>query len=95
MAHLPFVVRSAELSNDEAAERRQRSLTLFVGQLIPKEGVKQRDGWARGGTTTGSTWDMGLLLASRIGKFESTEPTEASQPVRLWARSPNSVKAQE
>jgi hypothetical protein len=30
IAHLLFAARDAELSNDDAAERRQRSPTLFV-----------------------------------------------------------------
>jgi hypothetical protein len=30
IAHLPFVARRAELSNHDAAEREQRTLTLLV-----------------------------------------------------------------
>jgi len=35
ITHLLFVARSVELSNDDAAERRQGLLTLFVRQPIP------------------------------------------------------------
>jgi hypothetical protein len=42
IAHLPLVARSAELSNDDVAERRQRLLPLFVRQPIPKPIENQR-----------------------------------------------------
>src|SRR5262249_33691990 len=95
IAHLPFVARSAELSNDDAAQRRQRLLTLLLGQPIPELVESQRDRWARGGTMVVATWDMGLLLESRIGQFASIALIEAGQQVRLWACSPNSVKRRE
>ena len=36
IAHLPFVARRVELSKHDAAERHQRSLTLFVRQQTPE-----------------------------------------------------------
>src|SRR5262249_58133291 len=49
IAHLPFVARSAELSNDNAAECRQSLLTLLVRQPTPKLLEHERDRRVRGG----------------------------------------------
>ncbi len=95
IAHLPFVAKSAELANDDVAERRQRLLTLLVRQPIPKLIENQRDWWARGGTMAVANWDMGLLLESRTGELASTATTQVSRKGRLWASSPNSVKAKQ
>src|SRR5215472_8949109 len=93
IAHLPFVARCAELSNDDAAECRQSLLTLFVRQPRPKLLQNQRDRWARGGTMAVATRDMGLLLESRTGESASTATTQVRRKGRLWASSANSVKA--
>src|SRR4051812_18042734 len=66
IGHLPFDARCAELSNDDAAECRQRLLTLFVRQPRPKLSEDQRDRRARGGTKVVATWDMDLLLESGV-----------------------------
>jgi len=67
-------VRHAELPNDDAAERRQRLLTLFVGQPIPQLIENQCHRRARGGTMVVLTGDMGLLLESGVSAFASTAP---------------------
>src|SRR5215472_17909779 len=95
IGHLSFVVRSAELSNDDAAERRQCLLTLLVRQPAPKLLEHQRDRRARGGITVGAARDMSLLLESRIGEFASTATTRVSRKGRLWAGSPNCVRAKQ
>src|SRR5262249_59229361 len=60
IAHLPFVARSAELSNDNAAECRQSLLTLLVRQPTPKLLEHQRDRRARGGVTVGGAPGQGV-----------------------------------
>jgi len=89
----PIVARCGELANDDTCECRQRLLTLFVCQPIPQLIEKQRDRRVRGGTTTVTTWDMSLLLGSRTGELASTATAQISRKGRLWASSPNSVKA--
>jgi hypothetical protein len=65
IAHLPPVARrSVELSNDDAAEGRQRLLTLLVRQPIPQLLENQRARRARGGARAVAARDMGLLLES-------------------------------
>src|SRR5262249_36210022 len=49
IGHLPFVASSAELSNDDATERRQCLLTLLVRQPAPKLLDHQQDRRARRG----------------------------------------------
>jgi ATP dependent DNA ligase C terminal region len=93
--HPLFVASSAELSNDDAAERRQGLLTLLVRQPTPKLLEHQRDRRARGGIMVIAAADMGLLLESRIGEFASTATTRVSRKGRLWALSPHSVQAEQ
>jgi hypothetical protein len=95
IAHLLFVASSAELSNDDAAERRQGLLTLLVRQPTPKLLEHQRDRRARGGIMVVVAADMGFLLESRIGEFASTATTRVGRKGRLWARSPHCVKAKQ
>ncbi len=65
IAHLRFVARSVELSNDDNAESRQGLMTLLVRQPIPELIESQRDRWARGGIKAMRAWGMDLLLESR------------------------------
>jgi hypothetical protein len=83
------------VSNDDDAECRQRSLTLFVRQPIPKLIENQRDRRARGGTMAVAARDTGLLLELRAGEFASTATTRVSPRERLWASSPNSVNTKQ
>jgi hypothetical protein len=95
ITHLLLVASSAELSNDDAAERPKGLLTLLARQPTPKLLEHQWDRRARGGMMVVAAADMGFLLESQIGEFASTATTQVSQEGRLWARSLHSVKAKQ
>jgi hypothetical protein len=95
IAHLRFVARSVELSNDDNAESRQGLLTLLVRQPIPELIETQRARWARGGATVAARCDMGHLLGPTGVCLESIPRAGKGQPARLWGRLPISVKAKE
>src|SRR5277367_298379 len=64
ITHLLLVASSAELSNDDAAERHQGLLTLLARQPTPKLLEHQWDRRARGGIMVVAAADMGFLLES-------------------------------
>jgi len=79
IVHLPFVERHGELSYDDAAERRQRLLSLVLRQLAPQliETYAPATNTARGGTITVASPGMGRLLGPILGGPESI-PTVAA-----------------
>ena len=95
IAHLLIVARRVELSNHDAAEDQQRSLTLLVRQPIPElvERRRPNDGRARGGATTAAPRDTGHLLGSLGVELGSILPAASGRPARLWGCPPIPVKA--
>src|SRR3954447_22950411 len=87
ITHLPVVARCIELTDHDAAEGDQRSLTLLVGQQTP-ELVEPRwpdDGRARGGAVTAAARDMVDLPGPPGGGHGSIPPDAAGRRSRLWA----------
>jgi hypothetical protein len=77
-----------QLLEHDTAQRRQRALTTFVGQLRPKSIVwkmSYRLGSARGGTLT-MGWGMTILLVQpTAGASRSIPRARATPGRRLWA----------
>src|SRR4051812_36566868 len=81
ITHLPVVARCVELTDHDAAERVQRSLTLLVGQEAP-ELVEPRwpaDIRAGGGAVTAAARDMADLRGPPGGGPGSIPPDAASR----------------
>ena len=84
--HLPFVeghdeLSYAELSHNDAAERGQRLFSLILRQPTPQliEIYGPATNWARGGTITAISPDMGHLLEPILGGPESISATAAGR----------------
>jgi hypothetical protein len=97
ISHLLVVARGVELSNHNAAESCQRSMTLFVRQQAPELVALQRPDLApaRGGAMTAALLDIGHLLVSLGSGIESNPRVEAGRQARLWGDLSISVKPKE
>jgi hypothetical protein len=92
---LPFVEGHSELSHDDAAERRQRLLSLAFRQPTPQliETYGPAANSARGGTMTAISPGMGRLLGPILGKPESIPTAATGRQARLSRYLPIPVKS--